>query len=91
MTLDEMYAVLEGKTYHDKSTMRRFSFLDNAIHIDRRALIPFSIYKEDGCFILAPDTPFTEEKELRIEVGVKPDLIEFYGKNSGERLLSLES
>jgi hypothetical protein len=91
MTLEEMYTILESKTYHEKGTMRRFGFTHNSIHIDRRALIPFSIYKENECFILDPDTAITEEKELRIEISAKSNLIEFYGKNSGERLLTLES
>jgi hypothetical protein len=91
MTLEEMYNILESKIYHEKTTMRRFSFTDNSIHIDRRALIPFSIYKEDECFILDPDTAITEEKELRIEISTKPDSIELYGKKSGEKLLTLES
>ena len=47
MTLEDVYSVLESKTYYEKGTMRKFSFVENAIHIDRRAFIPFSIYKED--------------------------------------------
>ena len=91
MTLEEMYTVLESKTFYEKDTMRRFGFTGNSIHIDRRALIPFSIYKENGNFILDPDTAITEEKQLRIEISTKLNLIEFYGKNSGEKLLTLES
>jgi hypothetical protein len=91
MTLEDVYSVLESKTYYEKGTMRKFSFVENSIHIDRRAFIPFSIYKEDEKFILAPDTAIADEKELRIEIeNISRESIEFYGKNSGEKLLILE-
>jgi hypothetical protein len=89
MTLADVYNVLEGQVYYDKEG-RKFSFIDNSIHIDRRAFIPFSIYKEDEAFILQPDTPFTDEKELRIELAsAGEESIDFYGKSSGEKLLTL--
>jgi len=92
MTLEEMYNVLESRTYYEKDGTRKFSFGNNSIHIDRRALIPFSIYKDNGCFVLDPDTAIAEEKELRIEIGDTPgNLILFYGRTSGEKLLTLES
>ena len=91
MTLEEVYTVLEGKTFYEKESMRKFSFVDNSIHIDRRAFIPFSIYKENESFFLAPDTAITGEKELRIEIEkASSDSIHFYGKSSGEKLLTLE-
>jgi len=91
MTLEEMYSVLESKTYYEKDG-RKFSFTDNSIHIDRRALIPFSIYKENGCFILQPDTAIAVEKELRIEISDRNgDSILLYGRTSVEKLLTLES
>ncbi|HMG66570.1 MAG TPA: hypothetical protein VK588_02755 [Chitinophagaceae bacterium] len=91
MTLEEVYTILESKIYYEKVSMRKFSFIDNSIHIDRRAFIPYSIYKENEKFILAPDTAIAEEKELRIEIEKIPsDSIYFYGKSSGEKLLTLE-
>jgi len=92
MTLEEMYVLLESRAYYEKGGTRKFSFANNSIHIDRRALIPFSIYKDNGCFIMDPDTAFAEEKELRIEINsTRVDSISFYGRNSGEKLLTLES
>ena len=92
MTLEEVYSILESKIYYEKESMRKFSFVDNSIHIDRRAFIPFSIYKENENFFLETDTPITAEKELRIEIeNVSADLIDFYGKSSGKKLLTLES
>jgi len=92
MTLEEMYGVLESRIYYEKDGTRKFSFANNSIHIDRRALIPFSIYKENGCFILQPDTAIAEEKELRIEISnISGDSILLYGRTSGEKLLTLES
>ncbi len=92
MTLEEMYIVLESRTYYEKGGTRKFSFANSSIHIDRRALIPFNIQKENGSFILHPDTAIAEEKELRIEIGNTPaDSILFYGRSSGEKLLTLES
>jgi hypothetical protein len=92
MTLEEIYSILESKIYYEKESMRKFSFVDNSIHIDRRAFIPFSIYKENENFFLETDTPITAEKELRIEIeNVSADLIDFYGKSSGKKLLTLES
>ena len=90
MTLEEVYSVLERRAYYDKENMRRFSFVDNSIHIDRRAFIPFSIYKEDDNFILDPDTAIAVEKQLRIEIAdLSANSIELYGKTSGEKLLTL--
>ena len=92
MTLEEMYILLESRAYYEKGGTRKFSFANNSVHIDRRALIPFSIYKDNGCFIMDPDTPFAEEKELRIEISNTPaESILFYGRSSGEKLLTLES
>ena len=92
MTLEQVYTILESKIYYEKESMRKFSFVDNSIHIDRRAFIPFSIYKENENFFLETDTPITAEKELRIEIeNVSADLIDFYGKSSGKKLLTLES
>jgi hypothetical protein len=92
MTLEEMYIVLESRTYYEKGGTRRFSFANSSIHIDRRALIPFIIQKENGCFILHPDTAIAEEKELRIELSnTAAGSILFYGRSSGEKLLTLES
>ena len=91
MTLEEVYTALESKTYYEKESMRKFSFVDNSIHIDRRAFIPFSVYKEDETFFLAPDKAIAEEKELRIEIkNISADSISLYGKRSGEKLLTLE-
>lgn len=92
MTLEEMYIALESRTYYEKGGTRKFSFANSFIHVDRRALIPFSIYKEDEYFILQPDAAIAEEKELRIEISKTPvDSIQFYGRNSGKKLLTLES
>lgn len=86
MTLQEVYEKLESKTYYDAEG-RRFSFQNNSVGIDRKALIPFFIQKEEGNFFLVPDTPFANEKDLRIEIGPS---INFYGKTQGEKLLTLD-
>jgi len=92
MTLEEMYIILESRTYYEKDDRRRFSFANNSIHIDRRALIPFSIYKDNECFILLPDAAIAEEKELRIEISdTNRNSVLLYGRTSGEKLLTLES
>jgi hypothetical protein len=88
MTLTDLYGILESQSYYDKDG-RKFSFVNNSIHIDRRALIPFDIYKEEESFILQSETPFAIEKELRIELISEQESIDFYGKSSGEKLLSL--
>lgn len=91
MTLEEVYTILESKTFYEKESMRKFSFVDNSIHIDRRAFIPYSIYKENEKFFLAPDTAIAGEKELRIEIdNISSSSINLYGKSSGEKLLTLE-
>jgi len=91
MTLEDIYTLLESRVYYEKGGTRKFSFANNSIHIDRRALIPFYIYKDDGCFILQPDVPIAEEKELRIEIsGTTDNSLLFYGRSSGEKLLTLE-
>jgi hypothetical protein len=91
MTLEEVYSILESKIFYEKDSTRKFSFVDNSIHIDRRAFIPFSIYKENENFFLDPDTAIANEKELRIEIEkISANSIHFYGKNSGEKLLTLE-
>ncbi|MER3499037.1 MAG: hypothetical protein C4308_10590 [Chitinophagaceae bacterium] len=85
MTLQQVYDALESKTFYDAEG-RRFSFVNNSIGIDRKALIPFLIYKEEESFILSPEKPFAAEKDLRIEIG---EVINFYGKEAGEKLLTL--
>jgi hypothetical protein len=91
MTLEEMYNILESKTYYEKEGSRKFSFADNSIHIDRKALIPFSIYREEETFYLAPDSAIADEKELRIELEkANGESVHFYGKISGTKLISLE-
>lgn len=91
MTLEEMYMLLESRSYYEEGGTRKFSFGNNSIHIDRRALIPFSIYKDNECFILDPDTAIAEEKELRIEISpTRLNSITFYGRSSGQKLLTLE-
>jgi hypothetical protein len=91
MTLEEVYSILERNIYYEKESMRKFSFVDHSIHIDRRAFIPFVIYKEDEKFFIAPDVAIAEEKELRIEIENKSsDYIYLYGKSSGEKLLTLK-
>jgi len=91
MTLEEMYVFLESRTYYEQGGTRKFSFGNSSIHIDRRALIPFSIYKDNESFILQPDTAIAEEKELRIEISnTRVNSIMFYGRSSGEKLLTLE-
>ena len=89
MTLEDLYNILESKVFHDTQG-RKFSFVDNTIHIDRRAFIPYNIYKENEIFFLQPDTAITNEKELRIETNAKGESILFYGQSSGEKLLTLE-
>jgi hypothetical protein len=91
MTLEQLYSILESKIYYEKDSMRKFSFVDHSIHIDRRAYIPFNIYKENEKFFLDPDTAIAEEKELRIEIeDLSTEVIGLYGKSSGERLITLE-
>ena len=91
MTLNDVYSILSSKIYYEKESMRKFTFVQNSIHIDRRAFIPFQIYKEEEHFFLAPDTAIADERELRIKIeNIKNESIEFYGKNSGEKLLTLE-
>lgn len=90
MTLNDIYAILESKPFYEEEKMNKFTFVDNSIHIDRRALIPYSIYKENEDFFLAPDVAITSEKELRIEiVNGETELIHLYGKASGKKLLTL--
>jgi len=90
MTLTEIYSILESNTFYTEEGMNKFIFANNAIRIDRRALIPFSIYKQNDDFILDPDTAITSEKELRIEIeNAEEMLIHFYGKQTGKKLLTL--
>jgi hypothetical protein len=92
MTLEDMYSLLESKVYYEKGGSRKFSFANNSIHIDRRALIPFYLYKDNGYFILQPDVAIAEEKELRIEISdAAINSLQFYGRSSGEKLLTLEA
>ena len=91
MTIKELYSILSSKIYYEREGMRKFTFVQNSIHIDRRAFIPFQIYKEEEDFFLAPDTAIADERELRIRIeNIAAASIEFYGKTSGEKLLTLE-
>jgi hypothetical protein len=92
MTLEEVYSILENNIFYERESSRKFTFIDNSIHIDRRAFIPYSIYKENENFFLDPDTAIAQEKELRIEIEKSVGQhIHLYGKASGEKLLTLSS
>jgi hypothetical protein len=91
MTLEDVYSILSSKIYYEKDSMRKFTFVENCIHIDRRAFIPFQIYKEEENFFLLPDIAIADERELRIEIeDITNDSIEFYGKKSGLKFLTLQ-
>lgn len=89
MTIEELYALLRSKIYYEEEGSKRFTFRGNSIHVDRRAFIPFDIYLENESFYLNPDTAIAGERELRIVTDNKP-YIQFYGKSSGEKLLTLQ-
>ncbi len=91
MTIEDVYTILESRIYYQKEGMKKFTFAGNAIHIDRRAFIPFDIYKENESFYLIPESAIADEKELRIEIeNIGGDHIHFYGKISGEKMITLE-
>jgi hypothetical protein len=89
MTTEEVYALLGSKIYYEQEGSKKFTFTNNSIHIDRRAFVPFDIYMEKENFYLNPDTAIAAERELRIEID-KNSAIHFYGKTSGEKLLTLQ-
>jgi hypothetical protein len=89
MTTEDIYTLLGSKIYYDQGGLKKFTFTGNSIHIDRRAFIPFDIYMEKENFYLNPDTAIAPERELRIEID-KNSVIHFYGKDSGEKFLTLQ-
>ena len=90
MTLTDLYSFLESNTFYAEEGMNKFSFINNSIRIDRRALIPYSIFKQDDEFILDPEVAIASERQLRIEVeNGTVRLVHFYGKESGKKLLTL--
>jgi hypothetical protein len=92
MTIEEVYDILQSKVYYDKEGTRKFTFIGNSIHIDRRAFVPFQIYEENGLFYMIPDTPIADEKELRISVEKDGgNHVDLYGRISGEKMITLEA
>jgi hypothetical protein len=89
MTTEDIYTLLSSKIYYDQEGSKKFTFIGNSIHIDRRAFVPFEIYMEKENFYLNPDIAIAVERELRIEID-KNSVIHFYGKDSGKKLLTLQ-
>lgn len=68
MTISEIYARLYSKTYYDRVEQFKFRFLNNALFIDRRALIPIVIHMLDGVFYLQALKQIANESLFRIEM-----------------------
>jgi hypothetical protein len=91
MTIEKVYEILRSKSYFQNTGTKKFRFIHNNLYIDRRTIINFNIYKENESIYFNPDIAITDENELRIEIKNSPkELINFYGKINGEKLLTIE-
>jgi len=91
MSVADIYELLYSRSFYEKNGSKKFRFKNNALGIDRCALIPFVVYEEDGrCYINIPTCAFLE-RDLRIEWGHSDGCtFHFYGKNTGLEALVLE-
>lgn len=91
MTVTDIHSLLCSRNYYEKNGSKRFRFNSNALTIDRRALVPFDLYEENGCCYMKISTCVFLEKNLRIEWGHADGCtFHFYGKETGREVLILE-
>lgn len=91
MTVTDIYDLLYSRNFYEKNGNKRFRFKDNALMVDRCALVPFAIYEEDGCCYINITTCVFLERDLRIEWEHSDGCtFHFYGKTTGLQALILE-
>lgn len=91
MTVSDIYTLLCSRNFYEKNGSKRFRFSNNALMIDRCALLPFLLYEEEGAFFMNIATTAFLESHLRIEwEHVDGCAFHFYGKETGLEALVLE-
>jgi len=91
MTVSDIYNLLYSRSFYEKSGSKKFRFKNNALIIDRCALMPFALYEEDGRYYISIPTCVFLERDLRIEwAHTDGCAFHFYGKNTGLEALVLE-
>ena len=88
MTISEIYERLYNRTYYDRTEQYKFRFLNNAIVIDRRAMIPFVIHMLDGIFYMHASRKIANESLFRLEMNESD--IRLYSTINDQPLWTLE-
>ena len=88
MTISDIYERLYNRTYYDRTEQYKFRFLNNAIVIDRRAMIPFVIHMLDGIFYMHASMKIANESLFRLEMNESE--IRLYSAINDQPLWTLE-
>ncbi|ACU61791.1 hypothetical protein [Chitinophaga pinensis] len=84
MTINDIYARLHSRTYYDRVEQFKFRFLNNALFIDRRAIIPIVIHMLDGVFYMQALKQIADESLFRLELN-EDDIILYSTENECAR------
>lgn len=88
MTISDIYERLYRRPYYDRTEQFKFRFLNNALFIDRRAIIPIVIHMLDGVFYMQALKQIANESLFRLEMN--EDDITFYSTVNENALWTLE-
>lgn len=88
MTIEELYTRLYSRTYYDVTEHNKFRFSNNALCIDRCALVSFVVHMLDGIFYLQVFKKIKSESLFRIEI--RESDIGLYSINNDQQLWALE-
>lgn len=91
MNVADIYELLYSRSFYERDGRKKFRFKNNALIIDRCALMPFALYEENGRNYINIPTCVFSERDLRIECGHSDGCtFHFYGKTTGLEALVLE-
>ncbi|SFM87041.1 hypothetical protein SAMN05428949_1113 [Chitinophaga sp. YR627] len=88
MTVGDIYARLHSRTYYDRTEQFKFRFVNNALLIDRRAIIPIVIHMLDGIFYMQASKQIANESLFRIQMNEED--ITLYSAVDNSALWTLE-
>ena len=88
MTVSDIYTRLYSRAFYEKTGQHKFRFLNNALFLDRRAIIPIVIHMLDGVFYLQSLKEIANESLFRREMNEEEIML--YSANSGNPLWVLE-
>jgi hypothetical protein len=88
MTVTDIYDRLQSRSYYERTEQHKFRFSDNALFIDRRALVPIVIHMLDGVFYMQALKQIANESLFRLEMD--EDAIKVYSAVNDQPIWTLE-